>query len=71
MTFAEADAKVAEIAAGKCRALSFQMTTLSSGNVETDCGVYVSGHGWHSGGTWEEALHKLLGTHEQPPEVSA
>jgi hypothetical protein len=71
MTFTEAEAKLAEIAAGKCRALSFQMTTYSSGNSDTTCSIYVSGHNWHSGGTWDEAFQKLLGTNEQPPEVSA
>ena len=72
MTFMEADAKLAEIAQGRYRALLYEMVTHSSGEVSTVCRVYASDKGWHEGPTWDAAFSNLMTNQiEQPPEVEA
>lgn len=71
MTFMEADAKLAEIARGRYRALSFQMVTHSSGEVSTVCSVYAADKGWHEGPTWDAAFSKMTNQIEESPEVEA
>ena len=59
MTFQEADKELAEIAVGKYRSLTYDLSTFGSGRCEVECSVYVDGLGHHTAPTWREALDNL------------
>ena len=73
MKFTEAKEKLKKIAGKKYHSLDYDVSTYENGTEEVLCSVYVAGHGWENGKTWENALsniEKKIGAKETKPDPS-
>lgn len=71
MKFTEARKKLAEMAPGKFRSLSFEITEYAQGNIETECYLYVDPQISSRAPTWDRAFEMLsekLGLTPKGPE---
>lgn len=78
MKFLEAKEKLLEMAKGKYCAIEFDLNVYSNGKEKTTCRVYIAGHPYENGLTWNEALEKMRERveyiepkNEELPEVEA
>jgi hypothetical protein len=71
MTFKEAREKLKRIADGRYCSLSYKESHSSSGDLEVECAVYIGGHSFYRGPTWETAFELLrlgLKLNQEPRE---
>ena len=69
MKLQEADAKLAELFPGKYRAVKYEMTTRTDGEVVYCCTVYVDGGNHHNAPTFQGAINSLMGIVEEPQNI--
>lgn len=71
MKIQEADEKLRQIADGKHRAVSYELTTYKNGNQETRCGLYIDGGPWFTNHTFEVCFNKMgnLGNKEEKQDI--
>ncbi len=59
MQLREADEILKKLARGRYRAIRFELGHYSSGDVKTQCEVYIDGGNWYTAPTFERALESL------------
>lgn len=68
MTFKEAENRLQSLAIGRFFSITYEKTTYSSGEVRTDCRLYIDGPGWFNGNTFDAAFISLEGKIQEPPD---
>ena len=57
--FKAAHEQVEILADGEYFCIRLTNTSFTSGEIQTECGVYISSKTWYFAKTWEEAIKKL------------
>ena len=59
MTFKAAKKKLKKLAGGRYHALTYELTEHHTGEMVSDCTIYIHDDGHHKGRTWEEAFRSF------------